>query len=114
MGQALKLINNYMMIVTAFGTSEAIALGVKAGLDLRSMLEIIGKSSGNSAVVQNWDRLAAAKKENEKQETGDNTIFRKDMKLAVDFFEELGLKSDLGNLILKMDDSRLFPTQPSA
>ena len=109
-GQAMKLINNYMMVVNSFGTSEAIAMGLKAGLDLRRMLEIIGKSSGNSSVIQNWEMLAARRKANQRQKTGSKTIFRKDMELAVGFFKELGVESELGNLILKMDESRLFPT----
>jgi 3-hydroxyisobutyrate dehydrogenase len=113
-GQTMKLINNYMMIVNAFGTSEAIAMGLRAGLDLRLMLEIIGKSSGNSAVIRDWARLAASKRENEMQKPGDKAIFRKDLELAVSFFKELGYNSELGELVLKMDESRLFPTGPGA
>lgn len=111
MGQALKLINNYMMIVTSFGTSEAIALGLKAGLDLGLMLKIIKASSGNSTVVENWDMLATHKKEYEGREKGTNTIFYKDMELAVNFAKEVGVKANLGSMILKLDDSCLFPTE---
>jgi 3-hydroxyisobutyrate dehydrogenase len=111
MGQVLKLINNYMMVVTAFGTSEAIAIGLKAGLELERMLEIIGKSSGNSAVIANWHMLAAHQREYGKIEQYTDTIFYKDMKLGVDFAEEIGIKTDLGGLILRIDDSGLFPTE---
>jgi 3-hydroxyisobutyrate dehydrogenase-like beta-hydroxyacid dehydrogenase len=108
-GQAMKLINNYMMLVNAFGTSEAISAGLRAGLDLRRMLEIIGKSSGNSTVIQNWDMLAASRKSYQK--AGGKSIFRKDLELAIAFFEELGHKSELGSMALKMDESQLFPTE---
>ena len=108
-GQAMKLINNYMMIINSFGTSEAIAVGLRAGLELRPMLEIIGKSSGNSTVIQNWERLAASHQKNRKTQPRDKSIFTKDLELAVSFFNELGFKTRLGNMVLKMDESRLFP-----
>lgn len=111
MGQALKLANNYMMIVTSYGTSEAIAMGLKAGLDLRRMLEVVKVSSGNSTIVERWDLMAAEKKEHEKHKKGD-TLFYKDMTLAVKFAEQVGVKPNLGRLVLKMDDSYLFPTEP--
>lgn len=107
-GQAMKLINNYMMIVNSFGTSEAITMGLKAGIQLQLMLDIIKVSSGNSAVIQNWGMLAANIKANQK--TGNISIFRKDLELAVGFFREMGSNTKLGNLVLKMDESLLFPT----
>lgn len=111
LGQALKLINNYMMIVNAFGTSEAIAMGLKSGLDLKQMLEIIKRGSGNSSVVQNWDMLAAHQKEYGRHEKYADSIFYKDVDLAVNFADELGVKADLGRLVLELDDSRLFPAE---
>jgi 3-hydroxyisobutyrate dehydrogenase-like beta-hydroxyacid dehydrogenase len=109
-GQALKLINNYMMIVNAFGTSEAITVGLKYGLDLKQMLEIIKTSSGNSTIIQNWDVLTKHQRESEKSEKFVNSIFYKDVVLANNFADEIGVKIDLGNLILKLDGSRLFPS----
>jgi 2-hydroxy-3-oxopropionate reductase len=109
-GQAMKLINNYMMIVNAFGSSEAIAMGIRTGLDPGQMLEILKASSGNSSIVQNWDMLAKHQREYTKKETPAGSIFHKDMVLAVDFAREIGANADLGNLTLKLDESRLFPT----
>jgi 3-hydroxyisobutyrate dehydrogenase-like beta-hydroxyacid dehydrogenase len=111
-GLALKLINNYMMIVNAFGTSEAILLGLKCGLNLRQMLEIIRKSSGNSTIIENWDMLAAHQQESARHEAFVDSIFYKDVSLAVDFAAEMGVKVDLGKLILGLDDSRLFREEP--
>jgi 3-hydroxyisobutyrate dehydrogenase len=111
MGQAMKLINNYMMIINSFGTSEAIAAGLKAGLKLQCMLDIIKESSGNSSVIQNWERLATSQwREEKKRKTSNKSIFKKDLELAVSFFDELGSNSRLGNLVLKMNESSLFPT----
>jgi 3-hydroxyisobutyrate dehydrogenase-like beta-hydroxyacid dehydrogenase len=109
-GQVMKLVNNYMMIINAFGTSEALRIGVKAGLDLRQMLEIVKASSGNSTIVQNWDMLAENQRKLMESKTPSVSIFDKDVSLAVNYARELGIKADLGSLILKMDESGLFLT----
>jgi 3-hydroxyisobutyrate dehydrogenase-like beta-hydroxyacid dehydrogenase len=111
-GMALKLINNYIMVINAFGTSEAIRLGLKVGLNLKQMLEIIQKSSGNSTIIENWDMLAAHQKESIQRETFTDSIFYKDISLAVDFALENRLDVDLGNIILTLDGNRLFREEP--
>ena len=113
MGQALKLINNYMMVVTAYGTSEAIAMGLKAGLGLEQMLEIIKVSSGNSGVIDRWNILAKHQQEFNEKTSGEKSIFNKDVTLAIEFATEMGLKTDFGKLILESDESSLFPTRIS-
>ncbi|MGY4691429.1 NAD(P)-dependent oxidoreductase [Salibacterium sp. K-3] len=47
-GQAMKLINNYLASSILAATSEAAAAGVKAGLDMKQMIEIINVSTGSS------------------------------------------------------------------
>ena len=111
MGQVIKLVNNYMMVITSHGSSEAIRIGLKAGLDMERMMEIIRVSSGNSAVIQNWDMLANEWRERRENEPGSLSLFHKDMMLGVDFAEELGVKVDFGRLVIDSDDSSLFPTK---
>lgn len=57
MAQVCKLVNNILSI-TAFVTScEAIAMGVKAGLDARTMIDVINVSTGrNSATVDKFPK----------------------------------------------------------
>jgi 3-hydroxyisobutyrate dehydrogenase-like beta-hydroxyacid dehydrogenase len=112
-GQAMKLINNYMMVVTAYGASEAIAMGLKAGLGLEQMLEIIKVSSGNSAVIDRWNILAKHQQEFSENNSGRESIFKKDIALAIDFASEIGVETDFGKLVLKSDESTLFPTESS-
>jgi len=50
--QTLKLLNNLMSAAAIAITSEALALGVKAGLDPRVMLEVINTSSGRNSATQ--------------------------------------------------------------
>jgi 2-hydroxy-3-oxopropionate reductase len=113
MGQAMKLINNYMMVVTAYGSSEAVAMGLKFGLGLEQMLEVIRGSSGNSAVLDRWKILAQHQKDFDDSQYGKLSIFKKDTALAVDFANEIGLKADFGKLALISPESALFPTGPS-
>jgi 3-hydroxyisobutyrate dehydrogenase-like beta-hydroxyacid dehydrogenase len=55
MGQIVKVINNLMSAAAITITAEGIALGVKAGLNPRTLLDVIGSSSGsNTAVVDKF------------------------------------------------------------
>ncbi|MGD0747261.1 MAG: NAD(P)-dependent oxidoreductase [Acidimicrobiales bacterium] len=49
MGQALKLANNFLSAAALAATSEAIAFGRSAGLDMGTMLQVLNQSSGRSA-----------------------------------------------------------------
>lgn len=56
--QLLKLLNNLLSVVALAASSEALAVGVKAGLDPEVMLEVINASSGrNSATVDKIPRF---------------------------------------------------------
>jgi 3-hydroxyisobutyrate dehydrogenase len=47
-GNTVKAINNMMASVNSLAMMEGMALGVKAGLDLKTLYEVIKDSSGNS------------------------------------------------------------------
>ena len=51
MAQALKLANNFLSATALAATSEAIAFGVAAGLDMGTMLEVLDTSSGQSTAT---------------------------------------------------------------
>ncbi|KOU58997.1 NADPH nitroreductase [Streptomyces sp. MMG1533] len=51
MAQALKLANNFLSAVTLAATSEAVAFGLSAGLDMATMLDVLNGSSGRSAAT---------------------------------------------------------------
>jgi 3-hydroxyisobutyrate dehydrogenase len=52
----LKAINNMMSTVNACAMMEGLAVGLKAGLDLKTMSDIIKTSSGNSNALARVDR----------------------------------------------------------
>jgi 3-hydroxyisobutyrate dehydrogenase-like beta-hydroxyacid dehydrogenase len=57
MGQMMKLVNNLLTATAIAATSEAMVLGVKAGLDPATMLDVINAGSGrNTASMDKFPR----------------------------------------------------------
>ncbi len=48
MGQAAKLLNNFLSATAMAATSEAMAFGVAEGLDMRTILAVVNRSSGQN------------------------------------------------------------------
>ena len=53
-GQVVKLANQLMISIIMLANAEALALGVKAGVPLQTLVEVIGTSSGSNYLMQNW------------------------------------------------------------
>jgi 3-hydroxyisobutyrate dehydrogenase len=51
LGQAMKLANNFLSATALAATSEAIAFGRAAGLDMGTMLDVLNGASGRSAAT---------------------------------------------------------------
>lgn len=54
-GQSAKVCNNMLAAVIMAGTAEALSLGERLGLDVSVLSKIIGKSSGGSFLIDNWN-----------------------------------------------------------
>src|SRR5690606_16746650 len=50
-GQAMKILNNFLSATAMTATSEAIAFGVKQGLDMKLMLDVLNVSSGQNTAT---------------------------------------------------------------
>lgn len=48
MGQAVKLLNNFLSATAMAATSEAVAFGVAEGLDMKTILEVVNRSTGQN------------------------------------------------------------------
>jgi len=105
MGEAAKLANNTIVLVNIFAATEGLALGVKAGIDIKRLLEMIKVSTGNSWVIERWDLIAGLKKSYKPGATMD--IMYKDMSLALKLAKELNVDMPLANLATKLDVGRL-------
>ena len=55
-GNTMKAINNMMASVNACAMMEGLVVGLKAGLDLKTMSDIVKASSGNSAALAKVER----------------------------------------------------------
>lgn len=94
MAQVCKLVNNILSI-TAFVTScEAIAMGVKAGLDAKAMIDVINVSTGrNSATV---DKFPKAILNRSFDYGGPLSIGEKDVELYLELARDTGMPAFIG------------------
>lgn len=93
--QLMKLLNNLLSVVALAASSEALAMGVKAGLDPEVMLDVFNASSGrNSATVDKLPRFVLPR-------TFDfgfaTALSVKDIKLCLDAAAELGMPMLVGS-----------------
>ncbi|HEY8527606.1 MAG TPA: NAD(P)-dependent oxidoreductase [Acidimicrobiales bacterium] len=51
LGQAMKLANNFLSATALAATSEAVAFGLAAGLDMATMLDVLNQASGRSGAT---------------------------------------------------------------
>ena len=100
LAQVAKLANNLLSAAALAASSEAMAMGVKAGLDPRVLLDIINAGSGrNSATEDKFPRAILPRT----FDFGITTeLFLKDVHLAVDEGEALGVPMIVGAAVREM------------
>jgi 3-hydroxyisobutyrate dehydrogenase-like beta-hydroxyacid dehydrogenase len=54
-GETLKLVNNVLGVSNIFLTVEAIAIGVRNGIPIETLIPIIERSSGSNFYIKNWE-----------------------------------------------------------
>lgn len=98
--QTMKLANNIMSAAAVAITSEAVVMGVKAGLDPKIMLDVINAGSGrNTASADKFPRCVLTR-------TFDvgfaATLMQKDVRLCVDEAEHIGMPMVVGSAVRDM------------
>lgn len=53
-GQVVKLVNQLIISIVMVANAEALSLGVKAGVPLSTLVEVIGTSAGSNYLMQSW------------------------------------------------------------
>jgi 3-hydroxyisobutyrate dehydrogenase-like beta-hydroxyacid dehydrogenase len=100
LAQVVKLGNNMLAAAALVASSEALAMGVKAGVDPKVMIDIINVSSGrNSAIQDKFPRAILPGTFDFGFTTG---LSYKDVRLCVDEAEALGVPMLLGALVRQM------------
>jgi 3-hydroxyisobutyrate dehydrogenase-like beta-hydroxyacid dehydrogenase len=98
--QVLKLCNNLLAATALAISSEAIVMGVKAGLDPSLMCEVINNSSGrNSATQDKFPRAVIPRSFDFGFTTG---LSHKDVRLCVDEAEAMGVPMVVGSAVRQM------------
>jgi 3-hydroxyisobutyrate dehydrogenase-like beta-hydroxyacid dehydrogenase len=100
LGQTMKVINNLLSATAITITSEAMVMGVKAGLDPTTMLDVINAGSGrNTATADKFPRCVVPRR----FDFGFTTaLLYKDIKLCLDEAEALGTPMIVGNAVRQL------------
>jgi 3-hydroxyisobutyrate dehydrogenase-like beta-hydroxyacid dehydrogenase len=100
LAQTAKLANNLMAAAALVITSEAVAMGVKGGLDARVLIDIINASSGrNSASQDKFPRAVLPGTFDFGFATG---LSYKDVRLCIDEAEAMGVPMVCGAAVRQM------------
>ena len=100
MGQTMKLCNNILSATAVAASSEAVVMGVKAGLDPEVMIDVINAGSGrNTATEAKFTRAVFPR-------TFDfgftNGLMYKDVRLCLEEAEALGVPMWVGSAVRQM------------
>jgi 3-hydroxyisobutyrate dehydrogenase-like beta-hydroxyacid dehydrogenase len=100
LAQTLKLLNNLMSATAIAITSEAMAMGVKAGIDPTVMLDVLNTSSGrNSATQDKFPKHVLTRGFDFGFSAG---LSFKDVRLCLEEAEALGVPMMLGAVVRQM------------
>jgi 3-hydroxyisobutyrate dehydrogenase-like beta-hydroxyacid dehydrogenase len=97
LGQSMKLANNFLSATAMAASSEAIAMGVKAGLDAGIMVDVINSGSGcNTATTQKFPQSILPGKFNYGFGMG---LMVKDVRLFLAEAEQLGIPTEVAQAV---------------
>jgi 3-hydroxyisobutyrate dehydrogenase-like beta-hydroxyacid dehydrogenase len=100
MGQTMKLANNLLSATAMAISSEAIVMGVKAGLDPKIMIDVINSGSGrNTATQDKFPRAVLPRTFDYGFATG---LMYKDVKLCLEEAEALNVPMWLGSAVRQL------------
>jgi putative dehydrogenase len=94
-GSKMKFVANLLVAIHNVSTAEAFVLGMKAGLDPKTIFEVMANSAGASRMFQvRGPQMVAAKYDDA---TISVQLFQKDMKIIGEFATQLGVPTPLFN-----------------
>jgi 3-hydroxyisobutyrate dehydrogenase len=99
-GMVCKLCNNLMVFILQAGIAECLTLGVKAGVKLETVVEVINKSTGSSRRLKEMGERVLGHR-NEWLQPGKGfalTLAAKDLNLAMELGREFSVPLEVGAL----------------
>src|SRR5262245_12793605 len=111
-GQTMKLLNNLLSATAMAISSEAVVMGVRAGLDATQIVEVINAGTGrNSATADKIPRCVIPRAFN----TGFSiALLNKDVKLCLEEADALGLPMVVGNAVRQLLSITMASEGPDA
>jgi len=111
-GQTMKLLNNLLSATAMAIASEAVVLGVKAGLDAQQIVDVINAGTGrNSATADKIPRCVIPRAFN----TGFSiALLNKDVKLCLEEADTLGVPMVVGNAVRQLLSITMASEGPEA
>ncbi len=103
-GASVKLVNNMLAGINMVATMEALVLGVKAGLSVETLKEVIGASSGSNKVFEGLvDKIYLHSAEPSHGQTANQGLHTigKDVRLANEMAQNLSVPLLLGSAALQ-------------
>lgn len=100
LAQTAKLANNLLAATALVATSEVMAMGVKAGLDAKVLIDIINASSGRNSATQ--DKFPRAVLPGTFDFGFTTALSYKDVRLCVDEAEAMGVPMVVGAAVRQM------------
>jgi 3-hydroxyisobutyrate dehydrogenase-like beta-hydroxyacid dehydrogenase len=96
-GQTMKLLNNLLSATAMAISSEAVVMGVKAGLDARQIIDVLNAGTGrNSATVDKFPRFVLPRNFN----LGFSLeLLNKDVRLCLEEADALGVPMVVGSAV---------------
>ena len=95
-GEIVKIMNNLLAGINMIATAEALTLGVKAGVSLKTLYDAINASSGQNWAMQNYCAAKAFKGDFEPGFMA--ALMYKDLGLAMNLAKEEGIPLLIGGL----------------
>lgn len=92
-GSRLKFVANLLVAIHNVASAEAMVLAMKAGLDLKQVVELIGTGAGSSRIFQLRAPMMA--EDHYEPATMRIATWKKDMSVIADFAEGLGVETPL-------------------
>jgi 3-hydroxyisobutyrate dehydrogenase-like beta-hydroxyacid dehydrogenase len=104
-GLAMKLVNNIIALTNMYLFPESLRIGLKAGLDIKTMVDVMRVSTGKTYFSDQWSFyvsfLSMLMKDSKSHENL-NLIGIKDVQSAIEWAEELGHESPILKAISHM------------
>lgn len=99
-GQTMKLVNNLLSATAMAASSEAVVLGVKAGLDAAQVVEVINAGTGrNSATADKFPRFVLPRTFNLGFAMN---LMNKDLRMCLEEAEAMGVPMIVGSAVRQL------------